>query len=162
MSEKTSRIILSIEAILIVLPITVLALLESWWAIIGPNPQWHPPNIYAKILMWKSYYPLSKILILICLASLTSGWQLFFAFLRGGSNSLKKMHFGWWLLLLIGVLIFVGTLISISLPRTAGPSPIEEIQFFLGTFIFASPLLIPLIHLALEKFVRKPAGEIAK
>jgi hypothetical protein len=149
MSEKTSRIILIIEAVLIVLPITGLAVFEAWLTL-EPTAHWRIDYIY------------SKILVLLCLVLIAAGWRLFSAFLRGGANNLQKIHSGWWLMLLIGVLIFVGTLISISLPRTAGPSAIEEIQFILRTFIFASPLLIPLIHLALEKFTRKPTGEIAK
>ena len=57
--------------------------------------------------------------------------------------------------MLIGALILFGTLFGWLPPDYPVFSIMGEIKFILRIFSLASPLLIPLIHLALEKFVRK-------
>jgi hypothetical protein len=102
------------------------------------------------------------ILALMSTTAIVSGWRLFIAFVRGGARNLQKRHFGWWLTLLVGVLILIGSLISNILPPSPGLSRKWWFRWDFNIFILAFPLLIPLIHLALEKFLRKPAGEIAE
>jgi hypothetical protein len=148
MSEKISRIILTIEAILIVLPITGLAIFATYALIVNLFPPSLPIIFFV-------------ILALINLAAILSGWRLFIAFLRGGASNLQKHHSIWWLMILAGLLILiVSLLVVIILPSLGHTYKIRTASFILFGFLYASPLLIPLIHLALEKFVRKPTGEI--
>jgi len=100
------------------------------------------------------------IAILIILIILASWWRLFIAFIRGGSNNLHKQHLGWWLALLAGAVILIGCLISNFLPRSPEYSRMNAFRLELIFSWDEFRLLIPLIHLALEKFVRKPTGEI--
>jgi hypothetical protein len=151
MSEKTSRTILIIEAVLIVLPITVMALIESGILI-----------MFMFQFFGLFYVVALGILALISLAAIVSGWRLFIAFFRGGANNLQKQHFGWWLALLAGVLVLIGSLVSNILPRSPAYSDMWMFRDDFNLFMFASPLLIPLIHLALEKFIRKSTDETTK
>jgi len=150
MSEKTSRIILIIEAVL-TLPISGLAVFAAGMFIVDIFR-------YSSV----SYVITSGILALISLAAIVSGWRLFIAFYRGGAHNLQKQHIGWWLALLAGILILIGSLISNLLPPSPEYSNMWIFRLSFDLFIYASPLLIPTIQLALEKFARKPAGEIAK
>lgn len=148
MSEKTSRIILIIEAVL-ALPISGLAVFASGLFTVEMFSHFRFHRIALGILA------------LISLSAVMSGWRLFIAFLRGGASKLQKQHFGWWLVLLAGVLVLVGSLISVILPPSPEYSAMWTFRFDFDLFISASPLLIPLTHLALEKFLRKPVGEAA-
>ena len=148
MSEKTSRIILTIEAVLIVLPITGMGIYLTIGEI--ASVFWNPSILNIA----------SAILALMSTTAIVSGWRLFIAFLRGGASKLQTQHIGWWLALLAGLLILIGSLTSNLLPPSPEYSPMWTFRFNFDLFIYASPLLIPLIHLALEKFVRKSSVEI--
>lgn len=150
MSEKTSRIILIIEAILIVLPITGLGIYLTVEEIISVF--WNQSLLDIAL----------AILALMSTVAIVSGWRLFVAFIRGGARNLQNQHIGWWLALLAGVLVLIGSLISIILPPSPEYSNMWEFRLIFNLFILASPLFIPLIHLALEKFVRKPADMAAR
>jgi hypothetical protein len=153
MSEKTSRIILIIEAVLIVLPITILAILLSIIVLLQNG-------IYSAHSIFSTSFALP--FILISLAAILSGWRLFIAFLRGGASNLQEKHIFWWWVLMEGVLVIIASWTFFLLPAPSKHSIIWYIRIDFSKFILASPLLIPLTHLALEKFVRKPAGKISK
>lgn len=148
MSEKLSRIILSVEAVLIVLPFIWVAGIKTLLIIFTVSDLLNVAKEFS-------------ITILIILMILASWWRLFIAFIRGGSSNLHKQHLGWWLALLAGAVILIGCLISNFLPRSPAYSRMDAFRFELESFWGAKRLLIPTIHLALEKFLRKPTGETA-
>lgn len=147
MSEKTSRIILTIEAILIVLPITGMGVFSS-------------ASLIDSIFWRQSIHNITLVILtLISTTAIVSGWRLFIAFFRGGASNLQNQHIGWWLALLAGILVLIGSLASNLLPASSEYSDMWWFRFDFDLFIYASPLLIPLSHLALEKFVRKSTDE---
>jgi hypothetical protein len=145
MSEKTSRFLLILEAIIIALPLSGLGVFASIF-LIGDIFQF--PRLFYVVAL--------GILALISLSALASGWRLFIIFLRKGRDELKSQHFGWWIVILAGVLVLVSSLISNLLPPSPEYSDWWMFRFSFDGFIYSAPLLIPFCHLALERFLRKP------
>ena len=144
MSEKISRLLLILEVVFIALPLSCLATVASLLAIWDMSKYL---TLYS-VVMYGSVF-------LISLLAIMSGWLLTFAYLRGGVISLRRQHFGWWVLTLVGVAILVGSFISYEQPY---PIELSVSFFFRGTFDsfrYGILLLIPLCHLALEKFLRQ-------
>jgi hypothetical protein len=105
-----------------------------------------------------SYVIALGILALICLLSIISGGKLFIAFIRGGINDLKRHRFGWWAIIFAGVLVLIGSLFSNLLPPSVEYSEWWSFRFTFNVFVFGSPALIPLCHLALERIFRKSSS----
>ena len=137
MSKKTSRLLLILEAIIIATPLTGLAILAS-------------------ILLTTSSYDLVLgILAIISLFAIGSGWRLFIIFFRRGVNELKSQHFGWWVIIFVGVLVAIGSLISNLLPPSPEYSRWWMFRLSFDGFVYGLPMFIPFCHLALESLLRK-------
>jgi hypothetical protein len=144
MSERISRSIFIVESILIALPLSGLGVLVSVSHILDVFKY---PTLFYVIAL--------GILAFICLLSIGSGGRLFVVFIRGGINDLRKQHFGWWGIIFAGVLVLIGSLVSNLRPPSPEYTVWSDFRFSFDIFVFGSPVLIPLCHLALERIFRK-------
>ena len=144
MSEKTSRILLILEAILIAGPLTILALIYTFLKLSSFIE--FPTLPYVVAL---------AVLALFSVAVFLSGWRLFVAFLHGGSMELKQQHPTWWILNGIGIVILFGSILSRLLPPSPEYSMWWSFRLDYEIFALCIPLLIPFSHLAAERFLRK-------
>ena len=144
MSERISRSLFIVETILIALPLSGLGVFVSVSHILD---MFEYPTLFYVVAL--------GILAFICLLSIGSGGKLFIVFIRGGINDLRKQHFGWWIIIFAGVLVLIGSLISILLPPSVEYSDWWSFRFSFNVFIFGSPVLIPLCHLVIERIFRK-------
>ncbi len=143
MTEKTSRSLFMIEAVLIALPLSGLGILESVSLIMDI---FHYPELF--------YVWALGLLAFICLLSIGCGIRLFVVFIRRGISALREQHLGWWIIVFAGVLVLIGSLFSNLLPPSIEYSEWWNFRFSFDLFIFGSPVLIPLCHLALERYYR--------
>ena len=144
MSEKISRSVFIVETVLIALPLSGLGVLVSVSHILDVFE--YPTLFYVVAL---------GILAFICLLAIGSGGKLFIVYIRGGINELRKQHFGWWLVIFAGVLVLIGSLVSNLLPPSREYTAWWDFRFSFNIFVFGSPVLLPLCHLALEAIFRK-------
>ena len=145
MSVKTSRNFLILEAILIVTPVTLFALIYSYSRF---SSLFKFPNLPYVV-------PLA-ILAFFSLMAVGSGWRLFAAFLQGGAEQLRHQHTIWWAMIGIGIVILFGSVISRLLPPSPEYSFWGSFRFDFEFFALCTPVLIPLCHLAAERAFRRP------
>jgi hypothetical protein len=146
MSEKTSRYILILEAALIALPLSSLAI-------------WGSISFIIEALNFR--YAISIIMGILAffgLLAIGSGWHLFIIYLRKGGKELKNQPIGWWLIIFIGVMILVASLISNLLPPSPEYSRWWNFRALFDVVAFGLPMLIPLCHLAFERLFRKTSS----
>ena|ERR1700722_5595184 len=147
MPESASRLLLAAEGLLIVLPISLviyfLVLLD--FVSLG-----HMPRSYICV----------SLIFLPGLISLFFGWCLVLRFLHGGAATLRASpDYTWHFALFGAVLSLIGLasglipweLFVIIPPDNEYPTPIPELR---GLMI-ALPLLIPYLHLVLERQFRR-------
>ena len=146
MSNKTSRTLLIVEAIIIALPVSLLATLVTGFYV-----------NQARRLIGFDYVDAQAIFSLLSLAAICSGWRLFGAYFRGGADNLRRQHTAWWAVTGLGVLILLAAWISRVIPPTPAYSFWSSFQLSFEGFVYASPILIPLVHLAFERFVTRTA-----
>lgn len=151
MLEKWDRVLLIAEAILIALPITLMAFL--WY------------YMYARVLFepaisaaYRTADTALGLPALMSLLAILSGWRLFGVFLLGGASRLQRQPWGWWAILAAGVLLLLGSLLSNALPSSPLGSAAALFRDNFNYFLLAAPLLIPLCHLGLERLSRKLPG----
>ncbi len=144
MPEKMSRLLLIIEAILIATPLSLLALADTFLLV---SDAFEFPAL--------SYVVALSFLALFSLAAIASGWRLFATFLRGGTKELKHRNSAWWFVILTGVLILLSSIISKLLPPSPEYSAWSEFRFQFEAFALSTPILVPLCHLAAERFLRR-------
>ena len=148
MSKKISRTLLIIEAIIISTPLSILALIVSYL------------HITDMFQFYKQYHVvLLGVLALISLAAIVSGWRLFVAFITGGTIELRRQPLFWWFMIIAGVMVLIGSLISVCLPPSDEYTRWWSFRIDFELYLLSAPLLIPLVHLALERFVRNPDSE---
>jgi len=145
MSEKTSRLLLIFEFVFIVLPLSALAI---WASVVLISEMLKNPEFSNGAL---------GLLAFLSLLAIGSGWRLFVAFFRKGVNGLRIQSLVWWVMIITGVLILVGALISYLFPLYLN-SKWFEFRINFSAFAFGLPLLIPLCHLAFERFSRKSSS----
>jgi hypothetical protein len=144
MSQKIGRILLIVEAVVIALPISALAVIAT---VVFVND--------IRRLIGFSLHDTLAVLSVLCLAAVCSGWRLFIAYFRGGLSSLRKQHLGWWAMIVVGLLILLAALVSRQLPPSPEYSEWWYFRIDFNVFVLAIPILIPLGHLAFERFIRK-------
>ena len=153
MSEKISRSIFIVETILIALPLSCLGVFESVYLIINAINAFKYPDFFNP---FNFYHILLGILAFICLLSIGSGGKLFIVFIRRGINELRNQNFSWWIIIFTGVLVLIGSMVSnFLLPPSVEYSAWWSFRESFFIFMFGSPVLIPLCHLALERIFRK-------
>jgi hypothetical protein len=143
MSIEASRKLLIVEAFVIVLPISLLALLVTGFWI-----------NQTRRLIGFDVAEVQAVLALFSIAALCSGWQLFFAFTRDGTGGLQRKHLAWWAIITGGVLILLASTVYRSLQHAEGASHWWYWLQGLSGFNYGLPVLIPLAHLTYERFFR--------
>lgn len=133
MSEKESRILLALEALLLCLPLTSVFVVYGFPAFIDFSLR--PPH-YAD---W-----IANAFILLTLAA---AWILLLTFVVRGRTALRKLSVYWWLLP-----VLAACLVVISLIRLAVAVAVEPHWFNL--FGWGLPLLFPLTHVCIERWRR--------
>lgn len=144
MSEKTSRLLLILEAIFIAFPFSAISTFVSFTYVLNMFKYQH----FSVMAL--------GIFALISLVAIGSGWWLFIIYLRKGISGLKSQHFSCWVVIFLGVLILIGSFVSRLLPPSPEYSRMWDFRLDFDLFISALPLLVPLGHLALERLFRKP------
>lgn len=130
MSEKASRILLGIEAIVFCLPLTLLFAVYAL------------PSVYY----FSQQQPLFADLAASALVLLALGtaWFLMLTFVLRGRVALRTLSKYWWLLPVLAACLVVASLI-----RTASVTVLEPHWFNL--FGWGLPFLVPLAHLFVER-----------
>jgi len=143
MSEKTSRLLLILEAVVIVFPLSGLAVIATAIFVLD---------------MFK-YQQISVmalgVLAIVSLSAIGSGWRLFIIYLRNGIDGLQSQPFGWWTAIFLGVLVLIGSFISNVLPPSPEYSRMWSFRLEFNLFVSGWPLLVPFGHLGLERLRRK-------
>jgi hypothetical protein len=137
MSERVSKFIVAAEALLLVLPVTLLFL---FWA----------PDEFLRPLFHG--FHMRRIIACLIGVALISGWWLMIAFWRGGSNALRDTHAVVWVAATCGgaAAIVAGVLLLVF-------QSVELLGTFV-MFVFGLPLLIPFAHLLIERQKRASAN----
>lgn len=143
MSEKLSRGIFIVELIIFVLPVAAVLLAATVLQVI------------ATVEFFEWYNIFDAVLIAIADAATFSGLYISRVFLRHGSAGLQNIRPVWWILSLLGVILFLAAAISKLLPPAPAYSVEEMLRYDLELSLLGLPLMIPLIHLLLERFVRR-------
>ncbi len=144
MSQKVSRNLLIAEAIIIALPISIFAIIATVFFV----------NSTRRVIGFALHEWLAVFSVL-CLSAIFSGWRLFVAYLYGGLPTLRSQNFGWWAMIVVGILILIASLISRFLPPSPEYSAWDYFRSDLNLFTLALPILVPIGHIAYEQFIRK-------
>lgn len=148
MSEKNSKRILIGELIVIVLPSFLILLsftISEISIAISPFP-WS---------LWDWYGFGSIMIYLFACAAIISGLFISSIFIKKGSSGLHNINSSPWLISLIGLLLVTAGWVSKFSPPAQEYSAEELFRDKIEIFIFATPILIPLLHLILERFLHK-------
>jgi hypothetical protein len=139
MTQGTSKILMAVEALLLVAPVTLLFLIGvSDW--------------FFSILEFSVGWQARLFVLLIASSSLVAGWWLMVQFWRHGSGRLVTVpKYVWALLTLAALAVVVTSLLVFASSIFASLKPRFE-DF--AILIFGLPLLIPLAHLVIERLVR--------
>lgn len=143
MSEGTSRLLLTIEVAVILLPTTLLAMYGSvflFGAGAGDG--------------WNEIHPAPLVLAIASLAALVAGWRLAVRFIRGGYTALRESTRALWMVAGIGVgLSLVALLVNSTSHVFPGLSIIAQ-GSGLGLLAFGAPAIGPFLHVAIEALAR--------
>jgi hypothetical protein len=140
MSELTSRIILGIEAIVIGLPLSLLFLVAGL-----------PSAFYFAFNFPDAGSLAFAGTNLIILATLSCAWVLMFAFSIRGGGALRNLSIYWWFLPFLSGGLGLSVTLYLWSAEVIEPSSIN-------TFGWGLPLLVPLTHLCIERWLRSSAN----
>ena len=140
MSERISRIILGIEALIICLPLTLLFLAYGL-----------PTSYY-----FLAHFPDDKAyataaVTLIILGTLCCAWLLILSFVLRGGATLRSLSLYWWPLPFLSGGFALAVTVHLWSATVIEPSEIN-------TFGWGVPFLIPLGHLCAERWWRSSAN----
>jgi hypothetical protein len=135
MTVLTSRIILGLETLIIVTP---LSLLFGYGLPVMFHDAFYSPTADAWALATAG---------MIILATLCCAWVLIWRFLIRGIGALRSLSFYWWVLPVIS-----GGLSSVVTLHLIFADVVESSA--INTFGWGIPFLIPLVHLFLERWLR--------
>lgn len=139
MSERISRIVLAVEAIVICLPLTILFLVWGLPSLAYFAARPSRPEAIGELVAGFAV-----------LAALLCGWRLVAAFVLRGRGVLRRLSVSWWVLPLLAALLGVGITIYNLTALVIEPS-------WINLFGWGLPLVVPLMHLCLERRVRTSA-----
>lgn len=139
MTEQLSKILLAIEAIVIVAPMTLLFSLVAVEMFVSP-------------FQFERLWQLELLAAAIIVVSLVAGWSLMARFWRYGARSLESASWFLWGMSLTGA---AATLISVACLATGAPLgwP-RSAERSLWALAWGLPLLLPLGHLLAERHCR--------
>jgi hypothetical protein len=148
LSERASRVLLSIEVIICCGPIALLFLGMAFSGIamtfstdLGNN--FDVPAERNYIL---GTYGLFIFATLVCFC------RLLLAFILAGADRLRKISIFWWLLpLLCSALVVASIFVVFGFSFDAAVGPSDALSYF-AMFGFGLPFLVPLLHLILERW----------
>jgi RsiW-degrading membrane proteinase PrsW (M82 family) len=134
MENKTSRIMLLIQAVVLCLPLTYLYIFRVIPAelyFLGNDP-FESPVITVMVSI-------------VIMAGLVSGWRLIIAFVFYGRDKLSTLPIFWWLIAGTLAVLSITSFIHSSITTELNPSSFNS----LGWGIF---FVIPFIHLLFERY----------
>jgi len=133
MSELNSRVHLATEAIVICLPLTVLFIVGVLPARID-----HSINFPERVAFVDLVSGFVTLAALLCL------WRLMAAFVVRGSTALRQLSTYWW------VLPIAGAALAVQIAAASWTAPVIK-QSWLIELVWGLPLLVPLLHLGIER-----------
>jgi len=133
MSKLFSRVYLATEAIVICFPLTVLFLVRVLPAQID-----HAVN-FPEFAFMDLVSGLGTLAALVCL------WRLMAAFLVRGRTGLRRLSTYWW------VLPVAGAALVVHIATGSWVAPVIK-RSLVNEFVWGVPLLVPLLHLCVERW----------
>jgi hypothetical protein len=140
MSERISRIILGIEALIICFPLTFL-----FMAAVIPSSF----SSFKYLPIDEAYATAATSLVIF--GTLACAWRLIFSFLFPGRTALRNTSNYWWLLPFLSAGVALAVTVHLWSADVIEPSAIN-------TFGWGVPFLIPLAHLCVERWWRSSAN----
>jgi hypothetical protein len=134
MSELNSRVFLATEAIVIGLPLTVLFLAGV------------PTQFDHSVGLAKPDALIDRVSGVVALAALLCLWRLIAAFVVRGRAGLRQLSAYWWVLPIAGVAL------AVQVAGESWTAPVVE-RSWLNDFVWGLPLLVPLLHLIVERWL---------
>ena len=141
MSEFNSRVYLATEAIIIGLPLTLLFLAGI------------PSQFDHSVGLAKPDALIDRVTGLVAMAALLCLWRLIAAFVVRGRAGLRELSAYWW------VLPIAGAALTIQIAGEAWAAPVVE-RSWLNDFVWGLPLLVPLLHLGVERWLSTRANAV--
>ena len=143
MSEKMSRIIFVGELILIVLPLFISLSIGTIF------------QIYTTVVYFMSHQLALVIIAIMSFAASLSGLVISVAFLQQRSTGLRQLKPHLWWLAFLGALIAIVAWVSMQLSPSQPYSTMAMFRDEFKFFALGLPIIIPFIHLLLEKYLRQ-------
>ena len=139
MKESTSKIVLGIEAVLLVLPVGGLLVIFVPW-------------VLTEVLSNGDTVSLG-----VAVASIVpflAGVWLMLGFWLDGAEGIRGKRYAWIVAHVGAALVILATIVTGIAVFVPGLRRVAEVS---ALFMFGLPLLIPLMHLSLESIHRRPA-----
>jgi len=144
MTQRLSKVLLALEAIVVVAPIT---LLFSTVAL----------EMLLQSLQFETAWQLGLFSLVVIATSLAAGWWLMVTFWRHGSARLQTPFSIPWALVLVGALsTLVAVLVLASGDSSQWPPVVRRSLWALA---WGLPLLVPMGHLFAERLIRSAANK---
>ncbi len=148
MSVKASRLIFIIEYIIIVVPLSLLLLVATIMK----------TTITIGFFNW--YNITNTLFALIACAAVLSGIGIGGTFIKQGYSEIHNSKPILWVFVFLGATLSLAAGISIILPPSPEYSVQEMFRNDFELFILGFPMIIPLAHLILERFLRKEKSQV--
>lgn len=143
MTQSTSKLILGLEAFLLVTPVTFLYLVGA-------------SDVFFSILELRTGWFIRLLAFALASTSLVTGWWLMVQFWRHGAERLSaSTNVAWVLVLFSGIAVVAASILVLT--SLAIPS-IDGFARQVGILVFGLPLLVPLAHLWAERRFRSTAN----
>ena len=143
MTQRLSKVLLALEAIVVVGPITLLfstIALERFGAAIDSEGVWQ--------------FELLSFVIIV--ASLCAGWSLMALFWRRGSEGIRTSSRLLWFVALVGA---AAAVIAVACLASGTPTHWPpDVRRSIWGLAWGTPLLLPLFHLLAERYFRSTAN----
>jgi hypothetical protein len=139
MKESTSKIVLGIEAVLLVLPVGGLLVIFVPW-------------VLTEVLRNGDMVSLG--IAVTSIIPFLAGVWLMLGFWLDGAKGVREKHYAWIAARSGAVLVILATIVTVIAVFVPGLRRVAEVS---ALFMFGLPLLIPLMHLSLESSHRRPA-----
>jgi len=151
MPERFSRIIVALEALVLLAPTSLIAL---WAAVFLLGSGLGDGVRHAE--------PIPLVFFLISTMSLACGWVLVVDFVAGGWSRLQHGPILLWIFAASGAVLSLASAVVVLISELGENSlPLDNLGGF-GLMAFGAPALIPFAHVLLERVLRTPnsAGKL--
>jgi hypothetical protein len=140
MSVVLSRVLLALEGLVLSVPVTI------WGVVVFPvaifDVSWSPTAI--------AIFVMSVAMLLF----IFSAYRVMLRFIIGGTGGLRRLNPVWWWLCLAGAMSTVAAAMIVAF-ATSQLKQHNDLYFMLLCAAYGLPFLVPYVHVALEKFLRK-------